>query len=125
LISKEFYFLSLLFKYKFNFIAEFNPDIFQDNDLKILFQFLVEALNKNIAEEQLAEDLEEDIKQTYYAIKLFDLSFIKDPKLEVQNTYKFLYKEYLKRTISQLSIYDDEETVIKINELVKELKLFD
>jgi len=124
-LSKEFYFLSLLFKYKFNFVAEFNPDIFQDNDLKILFQFLVEALNKNITEEQLVEDLEEDIKQTYYAIKLFDLSFIKDPKLEVQNTYKFLYKEYLKRTISQLSIYDDEETVIKINELVKELKLFD
>lgn len=123
-VSKESYLLSLIYYSKKPLYLEVNREIFQSNSLREIYEGLVEIFSEKINLESLKLRLPDDSKNDLYTIILRDLSGIEDIEKEKEIVYKSLYRDYLKRTIEQLGNFEDDESSNRINELVRELKIY-
>lgn len=122
--KKELYFLSLLYQSKKAYTHKFKPEIFESEINKEIFLKMENIILKKMDIYQLNNELSELAQSIIQEIVLTDLSLIQDIEIEKQKVYNSLYRDYIKRQIEYLTDMDDDESIKKVNELVKELKIY-
>ncbi|MDQ6985012.1 MAG: DNA primase [Candidatus Dojkabacteria bacterium] len=117
------HFLALIVQSENVDTTQFNPDIFQDETQKELFEIIQQTDNK-ITNEILGS-LSDEVIKLYSDVSLIDTSTNADANT-IENLYKRLYKEYLNKKLLklriELSVSSDESLLEKITEITNELK---
>ncbi|MCS7317707.1 MAG: DNA primase [Candidatus Dojkabacteria bacterium] len=119
---REIYFLSLIYNSKIVPSLDIDQDIFQNEITKYLFAKICDLILNKITLMDLDKSLSPEQKEVLHQVLMMDLSSVKDVKIEIEKVFKLLKQEQIKRQIHYLSLINDENAIIKINDLVKQLK---